>query len=253
MHWLTNSEIWIGLISLTALEIILGIDNVVFISLLAGKLPEGQQSRARRVGLFLALLTRIVLIFSLTWVIGLTTPIINIVGKNLSGRDLILIGGGLFLLAKSTLEIHNNLEGIDGHANKRVSPSFASVIFQILLLDVIFSLDSVITAIGMVEQIGVMIAAVSIAMVLMLISAESISSFVTRHPTIKILALSFLLLIGMSLTMEGLHLPIHKGYIYFAMGFSIFVEMINLRIRARKVVDPIQLRRHYTEENISVE
>jgi len=253
MQWFMNSEIWIGLISLTALEIILGIDNVVFISLLAGKLPEGQQSRARRMGLFLALLTRIVLIFSLTWVIGLTTPIINIIGKNLSGRDLILIGGGLFLLAKSTLEIHNNLEGNDGHANKRVSPSFASVIIQILLLDVIFSLDSVITAIGMVEQIGVMIAAVSIAMVLMLISAESISSFVSRHPTIKILALSFLLLIGMSLTMEGFHLPIHKGYIYFAMGFSIFVEMVNLRIRARKLVNPVQLRRHYTEENISAE
>lgn len=253
MQWFMNSEIWIGLISLTALEIILGIDNVVFISILAGKLPQGQQSRARRMGLFLALLTRIVLIFSLTWVIGLTTPILNIIGKNLSGRDLILIGGGLFLLAKSTLEIHNNLEGNDGHANKRVSPSFASVIIQILLLDVIFSLDSVITAIGMVDQIGVMIAAVSIAMVIMLISAESISSFVTRHPTIKILALSFLLLIGMSLTMEGLHLPIHKGYIYFAMGFSIFVEMINLRIRARKLVDPILLRRHYTEENVSVE
>ncbi|MCK4783547.1 MAG: TerC family protein [Desulfobacteraceae bacterium] len=253
MEWLTNPEIWIGLITLTALEIILGIDNVVFISILAGKLPEGQQSRARRMGLSLALLTRILLLLSLAWVIGLTTPIITLVGRGISGRDIILIGGGLFLITKSTLEIHNNLEASDGHANKRVLPSFASVIIQILLLDVVFSLDSVITAVGMVKHIGVMIAAVSIAMALMLISAEAISSFVTRHPTIKILALSFLLLIGMSLAMEGLHQPIPKGYIYFAMAFSIFIEMINLRVRAQKPTEPIQLRQYYTAENISVE
>ncbi len=253
MEWLTNPEIWIGLITLTALEIVLGIDNVVFISILAGKLPEHQQARARQLGLSLAMLTRIALLLSLAWVIGLTAPVITIFGKGVSGRDLILIGGGLFLLAKSTYEIHDKLEGSDGHANKRISPSFASVIIQILLLDIVFSLDSVITAVGMVEQIGVMIAAVVIAVIIMLISAEAISSFVNRRPTIKILALSFLLLIGMALIMEGLHQPIPKGYIYFAMGFSIFVEMINLRVRASKVSVPIKLRQHYTPENISTD
>ena len=251
MEWLTNPEIWIGLITLTALEIVLGIDNVVFISILAGKLPENQQARARRVGLSLALLTRIALLLSLAWIIGLTTPIITIIGKGISGRDLILIGGGLFLLAKSTREIHDKLEGAEGHASKRIFPSFASVIIQILLLDVVFSLDSVITAVGMVEQIGVMIAAVVIAVVIMLISADAISSYVSRRPTIKILALSFLLLIGMALIMEGLHQPIPRGYIYFAMAFSIFVEMVNLRVRASKVASPVILRQPYLQENLS--
>jgi predicted tellurium resistance membrane protein TerC len=253
MEWLTNPEIWIGLITLTVLEIVLGIDNVVFISILAGKLPEHQQARARQLGLSLAMLTRIVLLLSLAWVIGLTTPIITILGKGFSGRDLILVGGGLFLIAKSTHEIHDKLEGSDGHANKRVSPSFASVIIQILLLDIVFSLDSVITAVGMVEQIGVMIAAVMISVIIMLISAEAISSFVNRRPTIKILALSFLLLIGMALIMEGLHQPISRGYIYFAMGFSIFVEMINLRVSARKLASPVKLRQTYSPEKRSGE
>ena len=251
MEWLTNPEIWIGLITLTVLEIVLGIDNVVFISILAGKLPQHQQARARQTGLALALVTRIALLLSLVWIIGLTTPIITIIGKGVSGRDLILIGGGLFLLAKSTHEIHDKLEGTDGDANKRISPSFASVIIQILLLDIVFSLDSVITAVGMVEQIGVMIAAVVIAVIIMLISAEAISTFVNRRPTIKILALSFLLLIGMALIMEGLHQPIPRGYIYFAMGFSIIVEMINLRVRASKDVVPVKLRQLYTPESIS--
>jgi len=253
MEWLTNPEIWIGLITLTTLEIVLGIDNVVFISILAGKLPEHQQTRARQLGLSLAMLTRIVLLLSLAWIIGLTTPLITIIGKGFSGRDLILVGGGLFLIAKSTHEIHDKLEGSDGHANKRVSPSFASVIIQILLLDIVFSLDSVITAVGMVEQIGVMIAAVMISVIIMLISAEAISSFVNRRPTIKILALSFLLLIGMALIMEGLHQPISRGYIYFAMGFSIFVEMINLRVSARKLASPVKLRQTYSPEKKSGE
>jgi len=251
MEWLTNPEIWIGLITLTALEVILGIDNVVFISILAGKLPEDKQARARGVGLSLALLTRIVLLLSLAWIIGLTTPLVTILGKGISGRDLILLGGGLFLLAKSTHEIHNKLEGADGHANKRILPSFASVIIQILLLDIVFSLDSVITAVGMVEQIGVMIAAVVIAVIIMLVSAEAISNFVNRRPTIKILALSFLLLIGMSLIMESLHQPIPRGYIYFAMAFSMFVEMINLRVRAQRLANPVKLRQPYIPENIS--
>ena len=253
MEWLTNPEIWIGLVTLTVLEIVLGIDNVVFISILAEKLPKDQQARARQVGLSLALVTRIILLLSLAWIIGLTAHLFTVFGRGVSGRDLILIGGGLFLLAKSTREIHDKLEGEEGHANKRISPSFASVIVQILLLDIVFSLDSVITAVGMVDEIGVMIAAVVIAIIIMLVSAEAISNFVTRRPTIKILALSFLLLIGMALVMEGLHQPISKGYIYFAMGFSIFVEMINLRISAKKRADPVKLRQSYSPEKISRE
>lgn len=224
---------------------------MVFISILAEKLPKDQQARARHVGLSLALLTRIVLLLSLAWIIGLTAPIFTIFGKGVSGRDLILIGGGLFLLAKSTREIHDKLEGAEGRANKRISPSFTRVIIQILLLDIVFSLDSVITAVGMVEEIGVMIAAVVIAVVIMLISAEAISNFVNRRPTIKILALSFLLLIGMALIMEGLHQPISKGYIYFAMIFSIFVEMINLRVRAQKLAIPVKLRQPYSPDIVS--
>lgn len=224
---------------------------MVFISILAEKLPKDQQARARHVGLSLALLTRIVLLLSLAWIIGLTAPIFTIFGKGVSGRDLILIGGGLFLLAKSTREIHDKLEGAEGRANKRISPSFTRVIIQILLLDIVFSLDSVITAVGMVEEIGVMIAVVVIAVVIMLISAEAISNFVNRRPTIKILALSFLLLIGMALIMEGLHQPISKGYIYFAMIFSIFVEMINLRVRAQKLAIPVKLRQPYSPDIVS--
>lgn len=249
MDWFTQPEIWIGLATLTALEIVLGIDNLIFIAILAGKLPGHQQRRARQVGLSLAMLTRIALLFSLAWIIGLTEPLFSVLSQQISGQDLILIGGGLFLLAKSTREIHDKLEGAEGHASARVLPSFGSVIIQILLLDIVFSLDSVITAVGMVRQIGVMVAAVMIAIVLMLLSAEKISNFVNRHPTIKILALSFLLLIGTSLIVEGLHQHIPKGYIYFAMGFSVFVESLNLRLRTRKTATPVKLRAAYATES----
>lgn len=248
MEWITNPEIWIGLITLTVLEIVLGIDNVVFISILAGKLPQDQQSRGRRVGLAMAMVTRIILLLSLSWVIGLTAPLFTVFDFQVSGRDLILIGGGLFLLAKSTIEIHDKLEGSDEHLEARISPSFASVIIQIALLDIVFSLDSVITAVGMVQELGVMIAAVMIAVIIMILSSDAISNFVDRHPTIKILALSFLLLIGMMLVVEGMHQHIPKGYIYFAMAFSVFVEMLNLRMRSKEPVEPVKLRVQYSQE-----
>lgn len=253
MEWLTNPEIWIGLATLTALEIVLGIDNLVFISILTGKLPGQQQMRAWRVGLSLAVFLRIALLLSIAWVIGLTAPLFTVFGQQVSGRDLILMVGGLFLLAKSTREIHDKLEGTEGHASSRVAPSFASVIIQILLLDVVFSLDSVITAVGMVREVGVMIAAVMIAVVIMILSAETISSFVNRHPTVKMLALSFLLLIGATLIIEGLHQHIPKGYIYFAMGFSVFVEMLNLRLRTPKEALPVRLRAPYVAEQPGAE
>jgi predicted tellurium resistance membrane protein TerC len=244
MDWLTTPEAWIGLLTLTVLEIVLGIDNIVFISILAGKLPEGQQPRARRVGLLGAMITRILLLASLAWIIRLTAPLFTVLGHPVSGRDIILIAGGLFLIAKSTHEIHNRLEGDAGRANTRAAPSFGSVVGQIMLLDIVFSLDSVITAVGMVRELGVMIAAVVIAVGVMMFSANAISAFVHRHPTIKMLALSFLLLIGVSLIADGLgqHLP--KGYIYFAMGFSVFVEILNLRVRARS--KPVELREPIT-------
>jgi predicted tellurium resistance membrane protein TerC len=253
MNWITQPEIWVGLATLTILEIVLGIDNLVFISILAGKLPPNQQAKARQVGLSLALLTRIILLFSIAWIVSLTAPLFTIFEQHISGRDLILLGGGLFLLAKSTREIHDKLEGEHGHAEKRVAPSFSSVIVQILLLDVVFSLDSVITAVGMVDQVWVMVTAVVIAIGIMLASADKISGFVNRHPTVKILALSFLLLIGMSLIVEGLHAHIPKGYIYFAMGFSIFVEVLNLRVRAKKTDQPIKLRSAYGLDNQDTE
>ncbi len=234
MEWLTSPEIWIGFLTLTTLEIVLGIDNVVFISILASKLPNHQQAQARRVGLSLAMLTRIALLFSLSWVISLTSSLFVAFGQQVTGHDLILIGGGLFLIAKSTREIHNKLEGATEQAGVQAIPSFMNVIFQILLLDIVFSLDSVITAVGMVEELGVMIAAVVIATTIMLLSAEIISSFVDRHPTVKILALSFLLLIGMTLIAEGAHQHIPKGYIYFGMAFSVFVEILNIRMRSLK-------------------
>jgi len=248
MDWITNPEIWIGLITLIALEVILGIDNVIFISILAGKLPKGQRDRARQVGILLAMFTRILLLLSLSWIASLTNPIMTIAGFEITGRDLILFGGGMFLLAKATREIHDKLEGEEGHASAKVAPSFNSVIIQILLLDVVFSLDSVITAVGMVREIGVMIAAVVIAVIIMLISSGPISNFVNRHPTIKILALSFLLLIGFTLVVESLHQHIPKGYIYFAMGFSIFVEMLNLRMRPSKTQAPVHLVEAYVTE-----
>ena len=245
MEWLANPEMWIALATLTALEIVLGVDNVVFISILAGKLPSQDRARARTVGLSLALVMRIALLFSLSWIIRLTAPLFTVLGEEISGRDLILIVGGLFLLAKSTHEIHDKLEGEEGHTSAKVSATFASVITQILLLDMVFSLDSVITAVGMVDELAVMVAAVVIAIAFMLVFAGRISAFVERHPTVKMLALSFLLLIGMSLVAEGLDRHIPKGYIYFAMAFSIFVEMLNLKIRAAGA--PVHLKRAVTE------
>ncbi len=245
LGWANSAEGWIALGTLTVLEIVLGIDNIVFISILAGKLRQEDRARARRVGLSLAMIIRILLLLSITWVMGLTAPLFAVLGYEISGRDVILLVGGLFLIGKSTLEIHEKLEGVEGHGSARVAKSFASVIIQILLLDIVFSLDSVITAVGMAEDVAVMILAVIIAVGVMLVSSGAISEFVDRHPTVKILALSFLLLIGVSLIGEGLDQHIPKGYIYFAMAFSVFVEMINLRIRAK--VDPVQLHQAYKE------
>jgi predicted tellurium resistance membrane protein TerC len=245
MDWITDPQIWIALVTLTSLEIVLGIDNIIFISILAGKLPVEQQARARSTGLFLAMFIRILLLFSLAWVIGLTEPLFSLVGWHFSGRSLILLGGGLFLIGKSTYEIHEKLEGEEGHASTKVAASFTSVIIQILLLDIVFSLDSVSTAVGMVEQVPVMIAAVVIAVGIMMWAAGPVSHFVEDHPTIKMLALSILLLIGFSLVAEGLELHIPKGYIYFAMGFSVLVEMLNLRLSTK--AKPIELRKPYVE------
>ena len=244
--WASTVEGWVALATLTVLEIVLGIDNIVFISILAGKLRVEERDRARRVGLSLAMFIRIALLLSITWVMGLTAPIFTALGQEISGRDLILLIGGLFLIAKSTHEIHDKLEGAEGEASARVAASFASVIVQILLLDIVFSLDSVITAVGMAEHVSIMILAVIVAVGVMLVSAGPISTFVERHPTVKMLALSFLLLIGVSLIGEGLDQHIPKGYIYFAMGFSIFVEMINLRVRKKSV--PVHLHQTYTKE-----
>ena len=246
MDWLTDPQIWIALSTLTFLEIVLGVDNIIFISILSGKLPPAQQPRARRIGLLGAMLTRIALLFSLAWVIRLTAPWFTLLGHGISGRDLILILGGLFLLGKSTFEIHDKLEGEEGHASRKVPSSLTSVIVQIMLLDIVFSLDSVITAVGMVDELWVMIVAVMAAMALMILAAESISDFVHRHPTVKMLALSFLLLIGTSLLFDGFGQHIPKGYIYFAMGFSVFVEMVNLRVRgpAKK---PVHLHQPYVD------
>jgi predicted tellurium resistance membrane protein TerC len=242
---LATAEGWIALLTLTVLEIVLGIDNIVFISILAGRLPQNQRERARKLGLSLAMLIRILLLFTITWVMRLTTPLFAVTSQEISGRDLILILGGLFLIAKSTHEIHDKLEGEEGHADARVAASFSGVIVQILLLDIVFSLDSVITAVGMVESLLIMVLAVVIAVGVMLVSARAIGEFVDRHPTVKMLALSFLILIGVSLIGEGLDQHIPKGYIYFAMGFSIFVEMINLRVRAKSA--PVHLHQPYRE------
>jgi predicted tellurium resistance membrane protein TerC len=227
MSWLFDAQIWIGLLTLTALEIVLGIDNLVFISILSGRLPPAQRSRARRYGLSLALIMRVLLLLSLSWIMGLTAPLFSIAGVGISGRSLILIGGGLFLLAKSTREIHHRIEDAENPTTKVGSVTFSGILIQIVLLDIVFSLDSVITAVGMVDQIGVMIAAVIIAMLIMLASSNAISEFIERHPTLKMLALSFLLLIGVNLTAEGLGFHIPKGYTYFAMGFSLLVELLN--------------------------
>ena len=243
---LSNPEIWIALATLTFLEIVLGVDNIIFISILSGKLPEAQQARARRMGLLAAMIMRVLLLFSLAWIIGLKEPLFNLFSTGISGRDLILVVGGLFLMGKSVYEIHDKLEGEEGHASKKVRASFASVIIQIMFLDIVFSLDSVITAVGMVDVLWVMIAAVMISVGIMMLSAEPISAFVHKHPTVKMLALSFLLLIGLSLILEGFDHHIPKGYIYFAMGFSVFVEMINIRLR--KISTPVELHERYVNE-----
>jgi len=247
MDWLADPQTWIAFITLVVLELVLGVDNVIFISILAGKLPAHEQQKARTTGLGLAILSRVLLLFSLSWIIGLTEPLFSVFKYEIAGRDIILILGGLFLLGKSTHEIHQKLEGVEGHASARVGPSFASVIVQILLLDVVFSLDSVITAVGMVDQLAIMIAAVIIAAGVMIVSAGPISNFVDRHPTIKMLALSFLLLIGFTLIVEGLHQHIPKGYVYFAMAFSIFVELLNLRLRKAHAA-PVKLHEAYVGE-----
>ncbi|MBA2647839.1 MAG: TerC family protein [Pyrinomonadaceae bacterium] len=244
MDFLADPQVWIAFLTLTALELVLGIDNIIFISILAGKLPAEQQSRARYIGLGLAMVMRVILLFSLSWVIGLTAPFFTVFGQGISGRDIILILGGLFLLGKATYEIHENLEGEQGHASARVKATFTSVIIQITLLDMVFSLDSVITAVGMVEQIEIMIAAVVVSIGFMMLFAAPIGAFVARHPTIKMLALSFLLLIGLTLIVEGFEVHIPKGYIYFAMGFSVFVEMLNIRIRRPKT-PPVNLHERY--------
>ncbi|MBC7796039.1 MAG: TerC family protein [Pyrinomonadaceae bacterium] len=233
MEWISDPQIWIALVTLTLLELVLGIDNIIFISILSDKLPENQRDKARFTGIALAMITRILLLFSLSWVIGLTAPLFNVFGKDVSGRDLILIIGGLFLMGKATREIHGKLEGEEENETKKTPASFTSIIIQILLLDLVFSLDSVITAVGMVDQLWVMITAVVISVAFMLFASGAISSFVNRHPTLKMLALSFLLLIGTSLVAEGLHFHIPKGYIYFAMAFSVLVEMFNLGLRKK--------------------
>jgi predicted tellurium resistance membrane protein TerC len=241
MEWITDPQALIALLTLTILEIVLGIDNIIFISILSGKLPVEQRKKGRLLGLGLAMITRILLLFSISLIIKLTEPFFTVFEIGISGRDLILILGGLFLLAKSTMEIHSKLEGDEEHYDVKAKVSFAGVIIQILLLDIVFSLDSVITAIGMANDLAVMIIAVIIAVIFMMFFSGSISDFVEKHPTVKILALSFLLLIGFSLIIEGLHQHIPKGYIYFAMAFSVFVEMLNLKMRKKKT-EPIKLR-----------
>ena len=246
MVWIFSPEAWVALLTLTALEIVLGIDNIIFISIQAGKLPVRQQERARIIGLGLAMFIRVALLFSLTWLMGLTAPLFSVLNNDISGRDIILISGGLFLLWKSTMEIHEKLEGEDGHSVSRAGTTFAGVIIQILLLDIVFSLDSIITALGMANRLSVMVAAVVIAVGFMMLFSGKISAFVDRHPTIKILALSFLILIGVALIGDGLDMHIPKGYIYFAMAFSVMVEMLNLRLRGKGT--PVKLHQPYVAE-----
>lgn len=247
MEGLFTSENLLALLTLTVMEIVLGVDNVIFISILASRLPQEQQARARQVGLALALITRILLLLSISWLANLTNPLFDLFGRGVSGRDLILFSGGLFLIYKATHEIHAKLEGEEGHGDSRVGVTFTSVIIQILLLDVVFSLDSVITAVGMADELWVMITAVVVAVAVMLVSAGPLSDFVNRHPTVKMLALSFLLLIGFTLVAEGFHVEIPKGYIYFAMGFSVLVEMLNLRL-ASKSKKPVELKQPYLNQ-----
>ncbi len=247
MEWLSNPEAWIALLTLTLLEIVLGVDNIIFISILAGKLPADQQNKARRLGLVAAMGMRILLLLSIAWIARLTRPLFSVLHFDISGRDLILIIGGLFLLGKSVHEIHDKLEGEEGSAVKKVPPSLTGVVLQIMALDIVFSLDSVITAIGMAKDLAVMITAVVVAVGVMMFAAKPIGDFVERHPTIKILALSFLLLIGTALVAEGLSFHIPKGYIYFAMAFSVLVELLNMKMRKGK---PVRLHSTYEEERV---
>jgi predicted tellurium resistance membrane protein TerC len=243
LEWVSNPEIWISLLTLTLLEIVLGVDNIVFISILSAKLPVEQQKKARQIGLMLALVTRILLLLGLSYIATATTPLFSIASHPISTRDLVLLLGGLFLIWKATHEIHDKLEGEDGEITNRIAPTFTSVIIQILMLDIVFSLDSVITAVGMVKQIPVMIAAVIIAVGFMLIFAGRISSFIEKHPTLKMLALSFLILIGFTLVLEGFHKEVPKGYIYFAMAFSVGVEILNMKLRKKS--DRVKLHQPY--------
>ena len=245
MEMLSDPQVWLAFATLTALEIVLGIDNIIFISILVGRLPQERQARGRTIGLALAMLTRIALLLSITWVMGLSAELFSLLGRGVSGRDLILIGGGLFLLAKSTLEIHTGLEGEEHEIEAKGRASFVSVITQIAIIDIVFSLDSVITAVGMADHVEVMIAAVVAAVFVMMFLAGPIGNFVDRHPTIKMLALSFLILIGMALVGEGLGFHIPKGYIYFAMAFSVAVEMLNMQMRKRAA--PVKLRKKLEE------
>jgi len=246
MQWITNPEAWVALATLTALEIVLGIDNIIFISIVTGKLPPERRGRAQKLGLVMAMFMRLALLFSLTWLMGMTAPLFAAWGHAISGRDIVLITGGLFLLGKSTLEIHDKLEGEEGRSSARTRASLWGAIAQIMALDIIFSLDSVITAVGMARDLAVMALAIVVAVGFMLLSAGRISGFVERHPTVKMLALSFLLLVGVALIADGLGLHIPKGYIYFSMAFSVFVEMLNSRLR-RKMA-PVKLRRPYVAE-----
>jgi predicted tellurium resistance membrane protein TerC len=246
MDWISDPNIWTALLTLTALEIVLGIDNIVFISILTNKLPVSQRERARITGLGAAMIMRIILLFFASWIVGLTDELFSVFDRGFSGKDLIMLAGGLFLIGKATMELHDRLEGEEHHTEAKAVSSFGSVIFQILLLDIVFSIDSVITAVGMTEHLPVMIAAVVISIIVMIASANSIAGFVERHPTVKILALSFLILIGFSLIAEGFHVHIPKGYIYFAMAFSVMVEIINLQIRKKDVDrNPVQLKSEF--------
>jgi predicted tellurium resistance membrane protein TerC len=249
LELLTSPDVWIAFLTLTALELVLGIDNIVFISILADKLPEEQRDLARRVGLSFALLSRIALLLLLSWIIGLTAPLFSVLGQEISGRDLILIGGGLFLLYKSTREVHQLLEGEEGEGSSRASAAFWSVILQIIIIDSVFSIDSIITAVGLVDEIAVMIAAVIVAVLLMMVFAGPIGRFVSAHPTIKMLALSFLFMIGTVLIADGLGQHVPRGYIYFAMAFSIIVELLNMRLREQKA-DPVHLHKRFTRGDL---
>ncbi len=246
MTLLADPEVWIAFFTLTALELVLGIDNIIFISILVDKLPKARQETARRIGLFLAMFMRVGLLLVLSWIVGLTAPWLTILGAELSGRDLILIAGGLFLVWKSTMEIHQLTEGEEGHASRAVKASFAAIILQIIVIDMVFSLDSIITAVGMVDEVAVMIAAVIASVGLMMLFARAIGEFVSAHPSIKMLALSFLLVVGVMLIAEGFEHKVPKGYIYFAMAFSVAVEMLNIRMRRKKKTAPVKLHEPYT-------